>query len=160
MVEVGKVSEDQVEVLSGLDEGDLIVTSAQFLIDSESSKTSDFKRMEHEKELPGSIWVEAKVVSSMTEHRMLTATHNAIEEWDWPAMTMDFKVGKTVDMSPLQTGVELHVQITRLNENDYEITETHIKQAKKPDKTATVKIDSQDKLIVEENAQGDQHSHD
>lgn len=160
MVEVGKVSEDQVEVLSGLNEGDLIVTSAQFLIDSESSKTSDFKRMEHEKELPGSIWVEAKVVSSMTEHRMLTATHNAIEEWDWPAMTMDFKVGKTVDMSPLQTGVELHVQITRLNENDYEITETHIKQAKKPEKTATVKIDSQDKLIVEENAQGDQHSHD
>ena len=75
-------------------------------------------------------------------------------------MTMDFKVGKTVDMSPLQTGVELHMQITRLNENDYEITETHIKQAKKPDKTATVKIDYQDKLIVEENAQGDQHSHD
>lgn len=46
-VEVGRVGRAQVEVLSGVREGERIVTSAQFLIDSESSKTSDFKRMEH-----------------------------------------------------------------------------------------------------------------
>jgi len=44
-VKLGAVSADQIEILSGLSEGDLIVTSAQFLIDSESSKASDFKRM-------------------------------------------------------------------------------------------------------------------
>lgn len=44
-VTVGRVGERQVEILSGLSAGDRIVTSAQFLIDSESSKTSDLKRM-------------------------------------------------------------------------------------------------------------------
>lgn len=46
-VEVGRVGREQVEILAGVGEGERIVTSAQFLIDSESSKTSDFKRMEH-----------------------------------------------------------------------------------------------------------------
>ncbi|PLW80972.1 efflux transporter periplasmic adaptor subunit [Kineobactrum sediminis] len=44
-VEFGRVGQRRVEILSGLNAGDRIVTSAQFLIDSESSKTSDFKRM-------------------------------------------------------------------------------------------------------------------
>jgi Cu(I)/Ag(I) efflux system membrane fusion protein len=44
-VEVGRVADTQAEIISGLHEGDRIVSSAQFLIDSESSKTSDFKRM-------------------------------------------------------------------------------------------------------------------
>ena len=36
---------DQVEVLSGLDEGDEVVVSGQFLIDSESSLQASFLRM-------------------------------------------------------------------------------------------------------------------
>ncbi|TGD71520.1 efflux RND transporter periplasmic adaptor subunit [Mangrovimicrobium sediminis] len=44
-VEVGRIGAEQAQVLSGLEAGDRIVTSAQFLIDSESSKTSDFRRM-------------------------------------------------------------------------------------------------------------------
>lgn len=45
-VDVGRVSGRDAEVLAGLREGDRVVTSAQFLIDSESSKSSDFKRMD------------------------------------------------------------------------------------------------------------------
>ncbi|SHF17771.1 membrane fusion protein, Cu(I)/Ag(I) efflux system [Microbulbifer donghaiensis] len=44
-VQTGRIGERQVEILAGLREGERIVTSAQFLIDSESSKTSDFMRM-------------------------------------------------------------------------------------------------------------------
>ncbi|SHF68073.1 membrane fusion protein, Cu(I)/Ag(I) efflux system [Modicisalibacter ilicicola DSM 19980] len=46
-VEVGRIGEDVVEILDGLAVGERIVTSAQFLLDSESSKTSDFMRMDH-----------------------------------------------------------------------------------------------------------------
>lgn len=46
-VTVGRVGDRQVEILAGLEAGDSVVTSAQFLIDSESSKTSDFERMYH-----------------------------------------------------------------------------------------------------------------
>ena len=45
-VSVGRVGNEYAEILDGVMQGDTVVTSAQFLIDSESSKTSDFKRME------------------------------------------------------------------------------------------------------------------
>lgn len=44
-VQTGRNSESSFEVLGGLVEGDSIVLAAQFLIDSESSKSSDFERM-------------------------------------------------------------------------------------------------------------------
>ncbi|MBL1273725.1 MAG: efflux RND transporter periplasmic adaptor subunit [Oceanospirillales bacterium] len=44
-VKVGRVGEQYAEILEGVMSGDTVVTSAQFLIDSESSKTSDFLRM-------------------------------------------------------------------------------------------------------------------
>ena len=45
-VNVGRKAGDFIEITQGVNEGDKIVLSAQFLIDSESSKTSDFKRMQ------------------------------------------------------------------------------------------------------------------
>ncbi|MDL0433451.1 efflux RND transporter periplasmic adaptor subunit [Marinobacter sp. TBZ242] len=44
-VTVGRIGELYAEILKGASPGDRVVTSAQFLIDSESSKTSDFQRM-------------------------------------------------------------------------------------------------------------------
>jgi Cu(I)/Ag(I) efflux system membrane fusion protein len=45
-VQPGRIGRSQAEILSGLEAGDRIVSSAQFLIDSESSRTSDFRRMD------------------------------------------------------------------------------------------------------------------
>jgi Cu(I)/Ag(I) efflux system membrane fusion protein len=44
-ITLGRESAGYVEVLAGLNEGDEIVTSAQFLLDSESSLTADFSRI-------------------------------------------------------------------------------------------------------------------
>ncbi len=44
-VRLGQLDEQYSQILEGLDEGDMIVVSAQFLLDSESSKSSDFMRM-------------------------------------------------------------------------------------------------------------------
>ncbi len=44
-VKLGQSYDDYIEIIAGLEAGDVVVTSAQFLIDSESSKSSDFKRM-------------------------------------------------------------------------------------------------------------------
>ncbi|MBD3657173.1 MULTISPECIES: efflux RND transporter periplasmic adaptor subunit [Marinobacter] len=44
-VSVGRIGDPYAEILEGAKPGDTVVTSAQFLIDSESSKTSDFQRM-------------------------------------------------------------------------------------------------------------------
>ncbi len=46
-VKVGRIEGHQVEIVHGLNESDSVVTSAQFLLDSESNKTSDLTRLGH-----------------------------------------------------------------------------------------------------------------
>jgi Cu(I)/Ag(I) efflux system membrane fusion protein len=45
-VETGRLGREFAEILAGLEAGDTVVSSAQFLLDSESSKSSDFLRMQ------------------------------------------------------------------------------------------------------------------
>lgn len=135
-VEVGRFDEKSAEILSGLLEGEEIVTSAQFLIDSESSKTSDFKRMNHsEKDIPDSVWGEATINSLMPEHRMINLSHKAIIAWNWPEMTMDFTVAKDVDFALLKAGMTLHVEISKIEGDQYQITKVHIPGAGDEDKS-------------------------
>jgi Cu(I)/Ag(I) efflux system membrane fusion protein len=49
---LGRVGNEWAEILRGLEEGDQVVASAQFLLDSESSKQSDFMRMHHGDAVP------------------------------------------------------------------------------------------------------------
>ncbi len=50
-VKTGRSDGTLIEVLQGVSAGEEVVTSAQFLLDSESSKTSDFKRMHLEQQV-------------------------------------------------------------------------------------------------------------
>ena len=47
-VTLGRNDKQYFEVLSGLQAGDAVVTSAQFLLDSESMKNSDLRRLQHD----------------------------------------------------------------------------------------------------------------
>ena len=124
-VTIGRVDKDSIEILSGLNEDDVVVTSAQFLIDSESSKSSDFKRMTHD-EVPNSIWMQGEVNSVMTGHRMVNITHGPAEDWDWPEMTMDFNVAENVDVDSLKSGQSLHFEVSKTEDSGYEVTGIHI----------------------------------
>lgn len=139
-VDVGRLGSSRVEILSGLMAGDEIVTSAQFLIDSESSKSSDFKRMNHDSNTDSeshdtmlneavsveAVWVEATVKSVMPQHSMVTLNHGEIPEWDWPAMTMDFDVADDVELSKLSAGLSLHAEISQVGKQRYQLTSIHI----------------------------------
>ena len=124
-VTIGRVDKDSIEILSGLNEDDVVVTSAQFLIDSESSKSSDFKRMTHD-EVPNSIWMQGEVNSVMTGHRMVNITHGPAEAWDWPEMTMDFNVAENVAVDSLKSGQSLHFEVSKTEDSGYEVTGIHI----------------------------------
>ncbi len=130
-VSVGRYDSESVEILNGLNEGESVVSSAQFLLDSESSKSSDFKRMnsndeERDKPAPSTVWVRAQIESLMPEHKMLTLAHEAIPEWDWPEMIMDFIATDSVDFSPFKKGLSLHVEVTKTASGDYQISNVHI----------------------------------
>lgn len=126
-VTVGRYDRNNVEILSGLDAGEKVVSSAQFLLDSESSKSSDFKRMHHESDQEGSdqedsaqdkpsemdmsnmndsaadtvssATVNGTVVNVMLDHRMVTIDREAIVEWGRAADRVDFIVDDNVDMT-------------------------------------------------------------
>ncbi len=146
-VRVGRYDSESVEILEGLNDGELVVSSAQFLLDSESSKSSDFKRMNHNESggdevAPDSVWVSAQIQSLMAGHKMLTLTHDEIPEWDWPEMTMDFIATDSVDFSLLKEGLNLHVEVMKSLNGDYLISKVHIpddeKVADEPISFATV----------------------
>lgn len=110
-VDVGRIEDDYVEIVSGLTEGDMIVTSAQFLIDSESSKQSDFKRMgadtADEIESDSAIWsatVTGIINQINIDSRVLNISRDAIEKWSRPAAIIDFIASKEIDLSLLSQG--------------------------------------------------------
>ncbi|WP_019603396.1 efflux RND transporter periplasmic adaptor subunit [Teredinibacter turnerae] len=121
-----------VEILEGLDEGETIVTSAQFLLDSESSKTSDFKRMHKEDEAPSSAWVGGEILELMKSKHMVRAQHEPVDVWGWPEMMMDFSVADGVDIEQLTPGTTLHMEITRNEDGSVAITGIHIMSPGKP----------------------------
>jgi Cu(I)/Ag(I) efflux system membrane fusion protein len=107
-VQIGRRDDKYIEILNGLQQGESVVTSAQFLIDSESSKSSDFKRMSHGMEMTSSItksvMVEATLNQVLADTRQINVTHQSIPEWNRPQMTMTFKVSEQVDLATFTTG--------------------------------------------------------
>lgn len=83
-VKTGLRGEGWVEVTSGLDEGMKVVTSGQFLIDSEASLRSALPSSPIKTEYRGSGVVEA------LETESITLSHGPIPALKWGAMTMDF----------------------------------------------------------------------
>ncbi|WP_440873694.1 efflux RND transporter periplasmic adaptor subunit [Thalassotalea sp. PLHSN55] len=126
-VAIGRVNHDHIEILNGVNEGDVVVTSAQFLIDSESSKSSDFRRinsapaeenhlMQHrddhqkmsEKSDVSTAQVNGVINAVDSENRVLTISREAIEKWQRPAATMDFLVAKHIDLNALAVGMNIN----------------------------------------------------
>lgn len=139
-VQIGQVYQDQIEVLEGLNEGDTVVTSAQFLIDSESSKSSDFKRMEYA-EVPTSVWAEGVVTAKSDTEQSVTIDHAPVEAWQWPQMVMDFGVLNQADFDALEVGHSLHFEITKQDDGSYPVSAIHIMgkvEVAAPDTQATV----------------------
>lgn len=124
-VKIGRVNSQYIEIIEGLSEDDRVVTSAHFLIDSESSKSSDFKRMTYEQE-PKAVWMEGEVNEVMQESNTVNITHAAVEAWQWPEMTMDFELSDTVDINALKAGQSLHFEVTKLDNGSYLLTAIHI----------------------------------
>lgn len=131
-VKVGRLDGQQAEIIDGLKVGDTVVVSAQFLLDSESSKASDFKRMTNpadDSPTTESVWSEVTIINVTLENRMVHAAHPAIDQWGWPDMTMDFVVTDNVDIASLTPGLTLHAEITKSADHKVTITNVHISDA-------------------------------
>ncbi|MHC6646112.1 efflux RND transporter periplasmic adaptor subunit [Alteromonas sp. HB246098] len=110
-VSLGQSDSTHFEVVEGLLPEDDVVVSAQFLIDSESSKSSDFERMkapDHQATTTGTI--EAIELPADTEtngasnNAKLVIARGPIEKWGRGPATMSFAVSKHIDLSQFSEG--------------------------------------------------------
>ncbi|MCJ0813687.1 efflux RND transporter periplasmic adaptor subunit [Vibrio vulnificus] len=120
-IETGREADDKVEVLLGLNQGDRIVTSAHFMLDSESSQSADLSRINGVEAAAETAWAKGEITDLMADHGMLTINHQPVPEWNWPGMTMNFSSAQGVDLSALQKGQAIEFEMEKTPEGQYQI---------------------------------------
>ncbi|MEC7941439.1 MAG: efflux RND transporter periplasmic adaptor subunit [Pseudomonadota bacterium] len=128
-IKVGREAADKVEVLQGLSAGNRIVTSAHFMLDSESSQSADLSRINGVEQPLETAWATGEITDVMTGHRMLTINHQPVPEWEWPGMVMNFNVAEGVEFEPFQTGQSLEFEMQKSDSGQYEIVDYKISES-------------------------------
>ncbi|KTD61116.1 efflux RND transporter periplasmic adaptor subunit [Legionella spiritensis] len=135
-VKVGIESGNYYQILSGLKEGEKIVTSAQFLIDSESSLKEGLSRMSDQNpagntgskspDVPQEFVGMGKVQNVDIGRRRITIRHQPIPSLDMPEMTMTLAVHKGVDLQTVKAGDAIHFVLIRNADKQYLVTKIHV----------------------------------
>ncbi len=120
-VRLGKAFKDRISIVSGLEPGQQVVVSSQFLIDSESNIDAELARMEADerrdvakKQISG----RGRISRVMAEQGRLELRHDPIDALQWPAMTMSFDVKAGVDLSQIEAGQNVRFSLIE-NDGDY-----------------------------------------
>jgi Cu(I)/Ag(I) efflux system membrane fusion protein len=99
------------EIVQGLAPGEVVVASAQFLIDSESALNAGLMRMAPTDEAPAA---GAGVLVALDAARArATIRHEAIPALDWPAMETVFALRAGLDLSRLSPGAAVRFEAAR-----------------------------------------------
>ncbi len=104
-VHPGREHDGQTEILSGLQEGEQVVISGQFLVDSEASLKGVLARMSAAS-APAAMAQEhtgVGVIKALAGD-LVTLAHEAIPSLKWPAMTMPFPVQNPALLKDLKPG--------------------------------------------------------
>lgn len=140
-VKLGAELGDQLEVLQGLAEGDQVVASGQFLVDSEARLRSVLGSLAAAEpaatqasapaSMPASKAAAAAAASYMAQGKVesveadsLTISHGAIAELKWPAMTMGFNKPSAKAFPDVKPGDSVHFEFKKKGD-DYELVSVH-----------------------------------
>lgn len=131
-IKTGQERDSHTEILGGLTEGEDVVVSGQFLIDSEASLSGVLARLSQQdnameksmgdmndmqmgkdkansaEKMPNG---RGKVVDVDLKSNRVTLNHEPIEEIGWPSMTMGFKVKDGNQLSKLKAGDEVEFDL-------------------------------------------------
>lgn len=129
-VEIGVESGDYYQILSGLKPGEKVVTSAQFLIDSESNLKAAFSRMDGSDDSMHNdigkgmreFFGMGSIQSVDAKNKKITLDHQPMPALNMPAMSMEFSVSPDVDLSQFKAGDEIDFMVVKHHGNTYMIT--------------------------------------
>lgn len=97
-VETGREADGRTEILNGLREGEQVVASGQFLIDSEANLTGVLSRMENSgrKKAPTATSPLYETIGTIEaiDNDQITLSHQPVPALGWGAMTMSFKLAR------------------------------------------------------------------
>ena len=126
----GIESGNWVEIIAGLEEGDEVVTSAQFLIDSEASLAGSIRRLDalsmtDNEDERQAIYGNGVVEAVDSETRRIRVSHGPIEALSWTSMTMEFDVLPGVNLDLINIGQSIHFSLSLSAVGDYVINIIH-----------------------------------
>lgn len=126
----GIESGDWIEIIAGLEVGDEVVTSAQFLIDSEASLAGSIRRLDAlgmagNEDDRQAIYGNGIVEAVDTQTRRIRVSHGPIEALGWTAMTMEFDVLSGVNLDIIKIGQSIHFSLSQSVVGDYVINIIH-----------------------------------
>ena len=128
-VVAGIESGDWIQIVSGLQPGDEVVTSGQFLIDSEASLKASLARMsggsaamqESQADMQDQITGTGVLREIRAKENLVNMQHDPIPALGWPDMTMDFKVKPGVSFEGLGSGDAVEFEL-EAGDDGYVIT--------------------------------------
>lgn len=140
VVRTGIASGTRLEIISGLEEGDVVVTSGQFLLDSEANGEQAFARlnsadsnssamssdmpMDSAMEMPTAdvaVFETTGEITEITAGVSITLSHQAVEALSWPPMIMSFQVPAQSSSDQLIVGDLVDFSFRRTDQGRYEI---------------------------------------
>jgi len=143
-VKLGARADGYVEVLEGIKDGEIVVVSANFLIDSESnlkaalgtfgtSGNTPIKKGVDAGSQPGAATVhkgQGTLEDIDAKTGAVTITHGPIPSLKWPAMTMEFQVSNKALLKSVKPGQSVAIDIVQRGPGEFVITQ--ITPAPKP----------------------------
>ncbi|MFA0248509.1 efflux RND transporter periplasmic adaptor subunit [Vibrio sp. 10N.261.45.A4] len=113
-IEVGREAGEKIEVLQGLEQGENIVTSAHFMLDSESSQSADLSRINSVEEEAETVWANGEISDVMQGCRMV----------------MNFTFAEGLDMSDVQRGKAIDFEMRKTESGRYEVVDYKVNKHK------------------------------
>ena len=117
-VMTGHVTDDKTQIKKGLQEGEEIVVSGQFLVDSEASMSGlearliDDEATKTDDSPMSGMTMEVHQSEAQIEAingQILTLTHPDIPSLKWPGMTMDFELSPSLNPDELTVGDQIEI---------------------------------------------------
>jgi Cu(I)/Ag(I) efflux system membrane fusion protein len=142
-VKLGMHADGYAQVLGGLEAGETVVVSANFLIDAESNLKAAMSSFGHKTQdampggsegHPGALAAasaparhngEGTIEAMDWAHATVTIAHGPIVSLKWPAMTMDFRAEDPASLRTLKPGQKIVFDIIEKSAGEYVLVRIH-----------------------------------